>query len=129
MINDTSQPSSDKARKERKVTLLGGQSASKAAVDEIFCRVRAAAGEWPGRYAIESLADIVLRMDDSDSITDPLQARVLYEHQLITTPEVPIRRNQITGGVDGLTASVVSSSVRWERGDTRIVRPYQDGPQ
>jgi hypothetical protein len=107
------------------VTLLDGQVASKAAVDEIVDRIRAVKREWPGPYAVESLFDIALSMDDSSSILDPLQAKVLHKHQLITTPDVPVTREQITGGPDGLIAAVVGCSFRHARGDVHMICPYQ----
>ncbi|HEV7877926.1 hypothetical protein [Bradyrhizobium sp.] len=96
----------------------------KAVVDEIFSRLVSAAREWPGVYAVESLAGVALGFGEA-SITDPSFTKLLYKHRLITTPDTPVRREQIAGGADGLTASIVGSSFCWERGDIRLVCPYQ----
>jgi hypothetical protein len=117
-----------KSDSERVVTLRDGRPAIKAVVDEIFGRLLTAAREWPGIYAVESLAEIALGVGDA-SITDPSLTKVLYKHRLITTPDVPLRRDKIAGGADGLTASIVGSSFCWERGDVRIVCPYQQSPR
>ena len=118
-----------KSDPEPTVTLPDGLVASKAVVNEIFGRVLSAAREWPGIRAVENLSNVAFNMDADASITDPLEARVLYKHQLITTPDVPVRRDQITGGPNGLTASVVVFSFVEERGQVRIVHPCQMGPR
>lgn len=108
------------------VTLRDGCIAPKVAVDEIFFRVMTATRKPYGRDAFEQLADVALGI--RSSICNEDYAKLLHNSNLLTTSALPIRKEHIFQGPDGLTSSVIVSSIRWARDISSVVCPYQQGP-